>query len=105
MSQIQTVKTAIHGGQISDFDTMSIEVAAKEVADFYQLYNQKLEPMNRDKLADLTELYNPAFTDDQIHFMAENIDQGFDPKKPEVKEKTEETASKQSSKKPSGRSS
>lgn len=70
----------VDGGQISDSDTMSIEVAAKEVADFYQLYNQKLEPMNRDKLADLTELYNPAFTDDQIHFMAEIIDQGFDPK-------------------------
>lgn len=70
----------VDGGQISDSDTMTIEVAAKEVADFYQLYNQKLEPMDRDKLADLTELYNPAFTDDQIHFMAEIIDQGFDPK-------------------------
>lgn len=70
----------VDGGQISDSDTMTIEVAAKEVADFYQLYNQKLEPMNRDKLADLTELYNPAFTDEQIHFMAEIIDQGFDPK-------------------------
>lgn len=68
------------GGQISDSDTMTIEVAAKEVADFYQLYNQKLEPMDRDKLADLTELYSPAFTDEQIHFMAEIIDQGFDPK-------------------------
>lgn len=70
----------VDGGQISDSDTMTIEVAAKEVVDFYQLYNQKLEPMDRDKLADLTELYNPAFTDDQIHFMAEIIDQGFDPK-------------------------
>lgn len=70
----------VDGGQISDSDTMNIEVAAKEVADFYQLYNQKLEPMNRDKLADLTELYSPAFTDEQIHFMAEIIDQGFDPK-------------------------
>lgn len=70
----------VDGGQISDSDTMTIEMAAKEVADFYQLYNQKLEPMNRDKLADLTELYNPAFTDKQIHFMAEIIDQGFDPK-------------------------
>lgn len=70
----------VDGGQISDSDTMTIEVAAKEIADFYQLYNQKLEPMDRDKLADLTELYNPAFTDDQIHFMAEIIDQGFDPK-------------------------
>lgn len=70
----------VDGGQISDSDTMTIEVAAKEVADFYQLYNQKLEPMDRDKLADLTELYNPAFTDEQIHFMAEIIDQGFDPK-------------------------
>lgn len=70
----------VDGGQISDSDTMTIEMAAKEVADFYQLYNQKLEPMNRDKLADLTELYNPAFTDEQIHFMAEIIDQGFDPK-------------------------
>lgn len=70
----------VDGGQISDSDTMSIEVAAKEVADFYQLYNQKLEPMDRDKLADLTELYNPVFTDEQIHFMAEIIDQGFDPK-------------------------
>lgn len=59
---------------------MTIEVAAKEVADFYQFYNQKLEPMNRDKLADFTELYNPAFTDEQIHFMAEIIDQGFDPR-------------------------
>lgn len=70
----------VDGGQISDSDTMTIEVAAKEVADFYQLYNQKLEPMDRDKLADLTELYNPVFTDEQIHFMAEIIDQGFDPK-------------------------
>lgn len=70
----------VDGGQISDSDTMTIEMAAKEVADFYQLYNQKLEPMDRDKLADLTELYNPAFTDEQIHFMAEIIDQGFDPK-------------------------
>lgn len=70
----------VDGGQISDSDTMTIEVAAKEVADFYQLYNQKFEPMDRDKLADLTELYNPAFTDEQIHFMAEIIDQGFDPK-------------------------
>lgn len=70
----------VDGGQISDSDTMTIEVAAKEVADFYQLYNQKLEPMDRDKLADLTELYNPVFTDEQFHFMAEIIDQGFDPK-------------------------
>lgn len=70
----------VDGGHISDSDTMTIEMAAKEVADFYQFYNQKLEPMNRDKLADLTELYNPAFTDEQIHFMAEIIDQGFDPK-------------------------
>lgn len=31
-------------------------------------------------MADLTELYNPAFTDEQIHFMAEIIDQGFDPR-------------------------
>ena len=36
--------------------------------------------MNRDKLADLVELYNPAFTDEQIQFMADVIGQGFDSK-------------------------
>ena len=35
--------------------------------------------MDRDQLAELTELYDPTLTDEQIHFMGEVIEQGFDP--------------------------
>ena len=70
----------VDGGQIGNIETMTMDYAVKEITDFYQLSDQKLIEMNRDKLADLVELYNPAFTDEQIQFMADVIGQGFDSK-------------------------
>lgn len=70
----------IDGGQIGEPGSMTMDYAVREVLDFYQLSDQKVEPMDRDQLAELTELYDPTLTDEQIHFMGEVIEQGFDPK-------------------------
>lgn len=70
----------VDGGQISDSETMTITTAAKEIADFYQLSRHPLEEMDRERLAELTKLYNPTLSDNQIQFMANVVEQGFDPK-------------------------
>ena len=36
--------------------------------------------MDRERLAELTKLYNPTLSDNQIQFMANIVKQGFDPK-------------------------
>lgn len=70
----------VDGGQLSDSETMTITMAAKEIADFYQLSRHPLEDIDRERLAELTKLYNPALFDNQIHFMANIVEQGFDQK-------------------------
>lgn len=69
----------IDGGQIGEPGTMTMDYAVKEVVEFYQLSGQTVAEMNRDLLGELTELYDPTKCDEQIHFMGEMAEQGFDP--------------------------
>ena len=69
----------IDGGQIGEPGTMTMDYAVKEVVEFYQLSGQTVAEMNRDLLGELTELYDPTKCDEQIHFMGEMVEQGFDP--------------------------
>lgn len=70
----------VDGGQLGEPGSMTMDYAVREILDFYQLSDQKAEPMDRDQLAELTMLYDPTLTDEQIHFMGDVVEQGFDPK-------------------------
>lgn len=69
----------VDGGQIGESVTMTMDYAVREVIDFYQLSGQPVTEMDRELLAGLTELYDPTKCDEQIHFMGEMLEQGFDP--------------------------
>lgn len=69
----------VDGGQIGEPGSMTMDYAVREVIDFYQLSGQPVTEMDRDLLADLTALYDPTKCDEQIHFMGEMLEQGFDP--------------------------
>lgn len=70
----------VDGGQLGEPGSMTMDYAVKEILDFYQLSDQAAEPMDREQLAELTQLYDPTLTDEQIRFMGEVVEQGFDPK-------------------------
>ena len=70
----------VDGGQIGEPGTMRIDQAVREVMDYYQMPGEEPWEMDWEQLSKLTELYNPDFEDEQIHFMGEVIRQGYDPK-------------------------
>lgn len=69
----------IDGGQIGEPGSMAMDYAVKEIVDFYRLSGPPVD-MDRDLLGGLTELYDPTKCDEQIHFMGEMSEQGFDPR-------------------------
>lgn len=68
------------GGQIGNSETMTIAEAAKEIAACYQLKEQTIELRDRDLLEEMVGLYNPELGEEQMHFIGDVIEQGFDPK-------------------------
>lgn len=70
----------LDGGQIGNSETMTIAEATKEIAAYYQLEDQTVELRDRGRLEEMVSLYNPELDDEQMHFIEEVIEQGFDPK-------------------------
>lgn len=70
----------VDGGQIGDTATMPIHEAAKDIAESYQLTDFPFEEMDLEYFEEMTEISNPIFSDKQVEFLGEVIQQGFDPK-------------------------
>ena len=70
----------VGGGQIGNSETMTIAEVAKEIAVYYQLENQPVELRDRGLLEEMVSLYTAELGDEQMHFIGEVIEQGFNPK-------------------------
>ena len=70
----------IDGGQIGEPGSFNLKQAAEEVCKFYNISPDKLSEIDRDMLADLTEMYDPTKSDIHMQFVSEVVKQGFDPR-------------------------